>query len=288
VFALLAVVFAFSFVLFGVGNAGGLSFFDYLTRNSGNSSGGATTSPATDTRALLAAQAGVKKAPEDANAWVALAAAWKTRANAAQSVDPKTAVPSFNAAAKALESAAKLKPTDVKIQMALADAYRAQASGYQAAYSQVAQQASDVQAASPGSSQFVPASAASALDPFTQAEQSIVSKQASDLQQQALPYYQSATDASKKALDVYLKITVLTPGDAVNWFNMAEAAQGAGDTANAIKGYKQFLRILPGDPLAPQVKSALAQLEPKPKTSTSKTSTTTTPAATTTAPATTG
>jgi tetratricopeptide (TPR) repeat protein len=287
----LAVVFLFSFVLFGVGNAGGLSFFDYLNRNGGSSSGGATTASATDTRALLAAQAAVKKSPKDPQAWVALATAWTNRANAAGSTDAKAAVSSYQAAAKALDSAAKLKPNDLAIQKALAAAYTSEASGYQAAYQQVAQQASAVQSASPNSSQFVPSSAATALDPFTQAQQSIVSKQSSDLENQALPLYQNASDASKKALDVYLKITRLTPNDAVNWFNMAEAAQGAGDTKNAIKGYKEFLRILPGDPLAPQVKSALTQLEPKPKTSTTKTSTgstATAPAATSTAPATTG
>ena len=277
-------MFAFSFVLFGVGNAGGLSFFDYLTRNSGSASGGTTTSSPTDTKALLAAQAGVKKAPKDAQLG-GVATAW-TQPRERRREQPQgrhRELPGRRQGSR-VGRQAEAEP-DITIEKALAAAYTSEASGYQAAYSQVAQQASDVQAASPNSSQFVPTSAATALDPFTQAEQSIVSKQASDLQQQALPLYTNASDSSKKALDVYLKITKLTPNDAVNWFNMAEAAQGAGDTANAIKGYQEFLRIL-GDPLAPQVKTALAQLQPKPKTSTTTTPTPTT--STATAPTTTG
>ena len=57
--------------------------------------------------------------------------------------------------------------------------------------------------------------------------------------------------------------------DATIQIQLGQAAQSAGDTATAAAAFKQFLKLAPTDPLAPQVKSALKGLKAQAGVSTS-------------------
>ena len=62
----------------------------------------------------------------------------------------------------------------------------------------------------------------------------------------------------------YDEVTKLTPKDPNAWFNFAQAAQQAGDSTAAVKGYKRYLKLSPGSPTAPQIKQLIKQLSPAP------------------------
>jgi len=286
VFVVLALLFAFSFVLFGVGNAGGLSFFDYFTHKSASSSATSTSSGAT-AEAIASAQAAVTKTPNDAAAWSALGAAWTAKASAELGTDASAAAGSSEAATKAYERAALLKRSDVATQTALAKSYQALAGSYQAAEQQLSTQASDIQSGASNPTQFLPGGQATNLDAFSRATNDLSTQATSRLQNQALPLLTKAQAAETKALGVFRKLADLQPTNGPAWYDLARAADATGDTATAIKAYKQFVKILPGDPLVPDINARLAQLEPKPKPKPTTSGGTATTGGATTAPTTT-
>jgi predicted TPR repeat methyltransferase len=61
----------------------------------------------------------------------------------------------------------------------------------------------------------------------------------------------------------------LNPSDATTQIQLGQAAQAAGDSATAIAAYTAFLKLAPTDPLAAQVKQALASLKTSAATSSS-------------------
>ena len=70
-----------------------------------------------------------------------------------------------------------------------------------------------------------------------------------------------ASTALKGAATTYAKITKLSPRDSQTWALYAYSAQAAGDTAGAIKGYKQYLKLSPDAPDAAQVKAQIKSLQ---------------------------
>ena len=108
VFALLAIVFALMFVVAGVGT-GGPSIIDMLG-NSGGSSDTPAAVPANT--AVKDALAETKSAPDDPQAWLALAEAYVNTG-------------AFTDVPAAAEKAAELAPTDAAVQGAIADVYLA-------------------------------------------------------------------------------------------------------------------------------------------------------------------
>jgi cytochrome c-type biogenesis protein CcmH/NrfG len=52
----------------------------------------------------------------------------------------------------------------------------------------------------------------------------------------------------------------LQPKDSSAWFQLAQAAQSAGDAKTALKGYKRYLKLNPDSPSADQIKQLIKQL----------------------------
>ena len=68
--------------------------------------------------------------------------------------------------------------------------------------------------------------------------------------------------AYNNALSSYDQVTQLTPKDSNAWFQLAQAAQQAGDTAKAVKGYKRYLALNPDSSSKAQIQQLIQQLSP--------------------------
>ena len=90
-------------------------------------------------------------------------------------------------------------------------------------------------------------------DPISQAVSGLISQESSEA-------YAEAQQASGQAVDAYRRITVVLPNDPTVQLELAQAAQGAGDTATTIAAYEAFLKIAPEDPTAVEVRRILKQL----------------------------
>jgi Flp pilus assembly protein TadD len=244
----LAVAFVLGFVLLGVGS-GSTGAADVLGNmfNFGSGGGGAS---------IAKLQKKVDASPKDAKAWRDLATALEQKQRTQDAVN-------------ALERYTALRPKDQNALAELASQYGTLATNYATDYSNA--QAEAQQFSAPGAV-FAPASTTpfgkafadpTALhDPISSAVQSL----ASSKQTTAYTNFQSA---QKNAEGVYRKLAALSPSDATTQIQLGQAAQAAGDSKVAIAAYKDFLKLAPTDPLAPQVKQALKQLQASAATSTS-------------------
>jgi Flp pilus assembly protein TadD len=244
----LAVAFVLGFVLLGVGS-GSTGAADVLGNmfNFGSSGGGTSISKL---------QKKVDASPKDAKAWRDLATALEQKQRTQDAVN-------------ALERYTALRPKDQNALAELASQYGTLATNYATDYSNA--QAEAQQFSSPGAV-FAPASTtpfgkafadpAALQDPISSAVQAL----ASSKQTTAYTNFQSA---QKSAESVYQKLSKLNPNDATTQIQLGQAAQAAGDTKVAIAAYEDFLKLAPTDPLAPQVKQALTQLQASAATSTS-------------------
>jgi len=178
----------------------------------------------------------------------------------------------------------------------LAAAYVAQGAALQTEIAALQNRAALVQAGASPQSTLLP-TGMNTPDAVAAAANTQISEQVSALQAQATPLQTAADKSTLASYEVWKKLTVLQKDDAAIWFEFAGAAVSAADgvsaadtkkldaiKADAIKGYKQFLLLAPGDPLAAQVQSAVDQLEGKTATTaTTGTGASTDPAATTAA-----
>jgi len=235
VFVFLAIVFALSFVLFGVGSGStgmgdSLSNFfgDIFQRSSGNSS---TSGLEKKTR----------QDPKDAKAWLALATAQEQNEN-------------FPEAIAALKKYTALRPKDQDRLQELGSLYLRQADTYAQQYVTAQSQAA---ALTPGTA-FAPPSGsplAQALDnPIAAAISTSTSTKTTDA-------YTKYTQTQSDAVDVYKKLAKLNPEDATNQYRLAQVAQAANDRAEAISAYTTFLKLAPNDSLAPAARKALKELK---------------------------
>jgi Flp pilus assembly protein TadD len=236
----LAVAFVLGFVLLGVGS-GSTGVSDVLQNmfNFGSSSG----------TSISSLQKKTANNPNNANAWRDLATALEQKSRTTDAIN-------------ALQRYTALRPKDQSAFEELAGQYSTLANNYATDYSN-AQAAASAQA--PPDATFAPPSTtplgkafadpAALKDPISAAVQS----QSSTQQTSAYTKYQQA---QKNAEQTYQKLAALTPKDATIQIQLGQAAQSAGDTAAAIAAYKQFLKLAPTDPLAPQVKQALKSLQP--------------------------
>jgi tetratricopeptide (TPR) repeat protein len=238
-FVLLAVVFALSFVVFGVGS--GSTGISSALQNAFSFGGGGGTSVSS-----LAKK--VEKNPQNKDAWRALATAYETKHDTGLAV-------------AALVAYTKLAPKDQDALLDLAGQYQQLAQQYSTDYSNAQQQAVSGQLPSsvfapPASSPLGKAFAdpGSLKDPIGSAVQT----QATEQQNTALQNYRTA---SANAVGAYRKIAALSPNDPSTQILLAQAAQAANDPATAIGAYKRFLKLAPNDPSASQVKSQLKALE---------------------------
>jgi cytochrome c-type biogenesis protein CcmH/NrfG len=242
VFVLLALVFAGGFVLFGVGsgsNGIGNVLQDWL--NIGQASGGPSTSKLERQTA---------KEPKNAAAWRGLATAYET--------DQRT-----DDAVRALERLTALQPKDSNALQELAGQYQRQLQNL-SIEAQAAQAAVPVADTSsfqpPATSPFGRAYASpyALQDPLTKALTDEVNARLNELRLRAAAI-------QPKLLATDRKVVALDPNNPTTQFQLAQVADGTGDTKTAIASYKRFLELSPDDPLAAQVKARLKQLSPPKK-----------------------
>jgi tetratricopeptide (TPR) repeat protein len=232
VFVFLALVFAVSFVVFGVGSnvPGGVA--DILQ---GRSASGAPS---------------VEDARERTHENPSSAAAWRDLGTALQA-DGKP-----DEAITALERYTSLKPRDQDARRELAGLYLGKASRLQQEVQvlQVQQQF-----ANPGT-EFAPPTtsplgqALAQGGPITEA----LSSQTSGRLSQLYSELQSAYNSAKLE---YAALANLDKQDASVQLQLADAALNAGDTESAVAAYKRFLELAPDDPIAPSVREELKRLE---------------------------
>jgi cytochrome c-type biogenesis protein CcmH/NrfG len=272
IFIALILVFASSFVIGGVGSGGNFSLSDIIGSNSGSSSSTVNSSSVTS----LLKQ--IKLHPKDATLWSQLSNAYQTDSRLSDAV---------TAAAKAV----KLSPNNVENRKVLANLYQAQANDLNTQAQTLYGQAYTLQQQDPASSPFNAVSptstsplASAIQSPFTQSASNAISVQIAQLQAKSSKLAAQAQAANQVALDQYRTIVNTHTNDAQSWLSYASAAEQLGNNATALKGYKEFLRLVPADPIAPQVTAKVKSLEKTIAAAKKKaaTPTTTSPSSTTT------
>ncbi|MGA0121759.1 MAG: tetratricopeptide repeat protein [Gaiellales bacterium] len=245
VFAFLAAVFALTFVVAGVGT-GGPSFLDLLGQER---AADAPETVAADDAVQQALQR-TKDAPDDPQAWLALATAY---INGGQ----------FEEAAEPAEKAAELAGDAAAVQSSVADAYLALA----AAVLQRAQEAyTGAQGAGlvngrPAVPQTLIPGGAQGATPFQTAQEALSSAGFQAAATAAGPYQTQADEAYRAAIAAQERVTEATPDDPAAWFRLGQIAGAANDAQLAISAYGQFIKLAPEDPLVKQVEEEIDRLE---------------------------
>ena len=231
VFLFLAIAFAASFVLFGVGPGfGGLQ--DILLQEQAVGGGPSES----DARERTEAN------PRDAQAWRDLATALQNQGDSAEALAP-------------LERDVELRPGDIDAQRELAGLYLQEAERWrrQAQAAQIALQ-TDV----PGSTFQPPSSSkigqALTGDPLTDA----LAARHNEALNEA---FTQLTQAYTKAVVAYQAVARAQPNDASVQFELAQTAEAAGDLPTAIAGYKRFVELAPEDAAVEAVRQRIEQLE---------------------------
>ena len=253
VFVVLAVAFAASFVLGSVASSGP-SLLDWLDERQ-NSQPAAKQEREPD--AVRSALVATKARPSDAAGWIRLGDAYSAAG------DTGDATKHHDLAVKAYERAAALAPKDLGLQQKLAGAYGAQANDALTAAQRYTQEAQALQSAT-GTNAVVTPAGPGQEDPFTKARSDAANARLQELYAKMTPYQSRATEAQTKAVAALRRVTAGRPRDASAWFDLGSTAVAANDTKTAIEAFKRFLAIVPGDPLAKDVKAELDRLQPKP------------------------
>jgi tetratricopeptide (TPR) repeat protein len=231
VFLFLAVVFAVSFVIFGVGS-GSTGIGDVLGNwFSGSSSSGQSVS---------SAQKKTIERPKDPKAWRELATVLEQKDRTDEAV-------------AALERYTELKPKDERALQELGSLYLAQAD---AAAQRYVDAQTKTQTLTPGNT-FRPSESSPFGKAFDDPLSTAVTESSSKIVADA---YSDYIVAEGQAVDVYKRLVALNPKDATNQFRLAQVAQTAGDSQTAIAAYQKFLALAPNDSLAPSARRALKEL----------------------------
>jgi tetratricopeptide (TPR) repeat protein len=227
-FVLLALFFAFGFVLFGVG-AGGVGVGDIF-----KGSGGSGAQSVSDAREKT------EESPNDATAWRDLATAMETEG------DTRGAI-------AALDTAIRLAPKDTSAYRELAGLHLTLASQRQRD-AQLAQAVAAYRAPSQSFPSLLgPAGQVVLQDPIGLGVTNVVS-------QSINAALQDASTQAALAVDAYKRLAALEPNDPNTQLELAQAAQQTGDSATAISAYERFLKLAPDDPSATVVREQLKQL----------------------------
>jgi len=235
-FAALAIVFAFGFVLFGIGS-GSTGISDALQ----NFFQGFSLSGGTSTSSLVKK---TQEHPKNAAAWRNLATKYEQDNQDANAI-------------AALTTYTTLRPKDTDALSELAGLDLQRASDWETVYEGLEEKA---QALSP-TSPFAPKSTsalgkayASLTNPITSALQSDSTTAAENAYSQVYTYLGDRQSA-------YKKLAKLNPKDANTQYELGQASQDAGDSKTAITAYTTFLKLAPDDPLAGTARKALKQLK---------------------------
>jgi tetratricopeptide (TPR) repeat protein len=227
-FVLLALFFAFGFVLFGVG-AGGVGVGDIFK---GSGSAGA--------QSISDARKKTEERPKDASAWRDLATALQTEGDTRQAIS-------------ALDTAVELAPKDSSAYRELAGLHLTLASERQRE-AQLAQAIATFRAPSQNFPSLIGPSGQPVLqDPIAVGVNAVVSGRVNDA-------LQDASTQAALAIDAYKRLAALEPNDPNTQLELAQAAQQIGDTTTAISAYEKFLKLAPDDPSASVVRDQVKQL----------------------------
>jgi tetratricopeptide (TPR) repeat protein len=230
----LAVVFAVTFAFLGVGSGtnGGL---DQLFSN--------LNIFKKDKASVSAALSDVKKHPNDPEAYRKLATAYQAKGNTTGAID-------------AYQQLTTIKKKDAAAWGTLAGLQLAQAQDFQNQYSQAYQ---NQQLAAP-SAAFKPTGKlgeALGTNPIESAAANQANTATNDLYSKTLLAYQNAVSS-------YKELAKLQPNNANAQFQLAQAAQTAGDSKTAVAAYKAYLRLNPDTSTAAQIRQLIKQLSPAP------------------------
>jgi DNA-binding SARP family transcriptional activator len=234
VYVMLAVIFAITFAFLGVGSgtSGGL---DQLFSN--------LNIFKKDSSSVSSALKNVQSHPNDPDAYKKLATAYQAKGDTAGAID-------------AYQQLTTIKKKDAVAWGSLAGLQLAQAQEYQNQYAQAYQ---NQQLAAPGSA-FLPTGklgTALGTNPIEQAASTQASNATNDLYSKTLLAYQNAVNS-------YKELAKLKPNDANAQFQLAQAAQTAGDATTAVAAYKAYLKLNPDTSTAAQIRQLIKQLQPAP------------------------
>jgi tetratricopeptide (TPR) repeat protein len=230
----LAVVFAVTFAFLGVGSGtnGGL---DQLFSN--------LNIFKKDNASVSAALSNVDKHPNDPAAYRRLATAYQAKGDTTGAID-------------AYQRLTTIKQKDAQAWGSLAGLQLAQAQQYQQEYAQ-AYQAQQLAAPSATFKPTGKLGEALGTNPIESAAANEANTATNDLYQKTLLGYQTAVGS-------YKQLAKLQPGNANAQFQLAQAAQTAGDSTTAVAAYKAYLRINPDTSTAAQIRQLIKQLSPAP------------------------
>lgn len=233
VFVLLILAFGLGFVLFGVGSSdlGGLS--DIFNGIGGSGNG---------TPSIEKPLKRTQENPKDAQAWNDLASAYDLKG------DYASAIPAW-------EAYVKLRPKDADGLTRLGTDYEQQFAAQTDDAILAQQEAQSAVATSFGPPPTSPLgrALASTPDPIGSA----ISESANTRFNTALSARQAT---ATQLVGVYLKLGKVQPTDSGTQFQLAQAAENAGNTETAVAAYRQFLKLAPDDLNAAQAKARLKAL----------------------------
>jgi tetratricopeptide (TPR) repeat protein len=233
-YVLLAVLFALTFAFLGVGSGSG-SGLDQLFQGLNIFHHGGTS--------VSKAQKEVKDHPSDAKGFRDLATAYEAKSDTAGAI-------------AALQSYTSLKKKDVAAWNELAGLQQSQAQTFLQAY----QDAFTARQAAAPSQLLMPTGKlgkAFGTNPIEQAASQRAETSVNELSQRTQLAFSDVETS-------YETVAKLAPKDPNSWFNLAQAAQQAGDNTKAVKGYKTYLKLSPGASTAPQIRQLIKQLSPAP------------------------
>jgi len=234
VFALLAGLFAITFAFLGVGS--GSQGLDQLFNNINIFGGHHGPS-------VSSAQKEIQKHPTSSKGYRDLATAFEAKGDTGQAIT-------------ALQQYTGMRPKDAAAWSELAGLQATQAQSYLNDYQNAY---TAMQLASPSQS-FVPTTGKLApvfSNPIENAQRSSVQSSVTDLQQKVSLAYNGAVGS-------WQHVTGLQPKNLNAWFQLAQAAQTAGDTTTALSAYKRYLKLNPSSTSAPQIRAIIKQLSPAP------------------------
>ena len=232
---ILAFLFAATFAFLGVGSgSSGLNqLFDNLPLFGHNGK-----------PSVSSAQKEVQKNPTSAKAFRDLATAYEAHGDTAGAIT-------------ALQQYTGIKQKDVQAYTELAGLQMTNAQDFLTQYENglaAEQQAAPSQGLLPSSSSAV--GKALGTNPIEQAAATQVNTSVSELGQKAQLAYSDAVAS-------YQRVATLRPDDPNAQFQLAQAAETAGDTSTAVAAYRKYLKLNPNGTTAAQVRARIKQLTHK-------------------------
>ena len=232
-FVFLALVFGLGFVIFGIGSDQGTGIGDILRDQGGAVNGGLSVGEARDQ---------LEENPRRAEARRALATALQEDGQIAE-------------ATTVLEEYVEQRPKDAEALKDLAGLQLSRANTLAREAQEAQLRASYLTFGSTFSSPLQGENGQPlSTDPIEEAVSAKTSQEVSQAYGRAQTSYQDAQAT-------YERIVALTPRDPNVQFELAQAAQQAGDVAKAIAAYERFLELAPDDPNAELVREQVKQLK---------------------------